>query len=179
MSLREIPWRGIAWLVTRPRVRDWLVRRAQRTPYSHIGSTDGTDVYMYRWWLFNAYGKDAFGEVTPPRWPWLPSVRIHHIRRKDHDRHEHNHPWNARTIVLRNWYEEVRGGAGPFHRHAGYTGRLLYGEFHRITALHGDGVWTLFITWRKRGTWGFNEDGKFVPYREYLAKDYYVKEASE
>jgi hypothetical protein len=29
-------------------------------------------------------------------------------------------------------------------------------------------VWTLFITWRYQGTWGFDVDGSKVPWREYL-----------
>lgn len=55
-------------------------------------------------------------------------------------------------------------------RIAGYTGRLLFGQYHRITAVPRDGVWTLFITWRKRGSWGFDVDGREVPWREYLAQ---------
>lgn len=39
----------LAWLLSRPTVADWLIRRAMRTPYIHI------DGYMSRWWLFNPY----------------------------------------------------------------------------------------------------------------------------
>lgn len=101
-------WACIAWLVTRRIVTDWLIRRAQRTPYSHIRSKDGASIYMRRWWLFNPYGKDNDGEQEPARITWLPSIRVHHILRPDVDRHLHDHPWNARTIVLRGWYKEER-----------------------------------------------------------------------
>lgn len=55
-----------------------------------------------------------------------------------------------------------------YERTAGYTGRLLFGEYHRIIEVSDGGVWTLFITWKYQGTWGFLVDGVKVPYRKYL-----------
>lgn len=179
----NILWQIIAHIITRPRVTAWLIARAQRTPYTHITSADGSSIYMGRWWLFNPYGRSADGEQTPARLSWLPSIRIHHIKRPDQDRDLHDHPWNARTIVLRGWYEEEReqecqflgtknhswrGLGGTWVHGAGYTGRLLFGQYHRISDVSEGGVWTLFITWKKRGTWGFLVDGKKVPWRTYL-----------
>ncbi|MEW6479747.1 MAG: hypothetical protein AB1455_09880 [Pseudomonadota bacterium] len=185
-------WSLIAKLITRPAVADWLIERAKRTPYQHITSADGQHVYMGRWWLFNAY-PGAYGDHPQPRHiPWLPSVRIHYICRADQDRDLHDHPWNARTIVLRGWYREERpwsalvtpemehisdrvviGGEERyvFDRAPGYTGRLLFGQYHRISEVSEGGVWTLFITGRKRGTWGFMVKGKKVPWRTYLGLD--------
>lgn len=182
-------WKLIARIASRPSVANWLIQRAQRTPYYHITSADGRHVYMGRWWLFNPY-PDACGQQARPRHiPWLPSVRIHHICRADHDRDLHDHPWNARTIVLRGWYREERlcsalatrelenisdrvvtGGdqRHVFYRAEGHTGRLLFGQYHRIIEVSDGGVWTLFITGRKRGTWGFLVDGNKVPWRTYL-----------
>lgn len=182
-------WNLIAKLITRPAVANWLIERAKRTPYQHITSADGQHVYMGRWWLFNAY-PGAYGDHPQPRHiHWLPSVRIHHICRADQDRDLHDHPWNARTIVLRGWYTEERPfeqltdyqaiqadggtqeGRALFHRRSGYTGRLLFGQYHRISEVSQGGVWTLFITGRKRGTWGFMVKGKKVPWRTYLGLD--------
>ncbi len=166
-------WRkAAAFIAARPTLVDWIVRRAQRTPYYPIKSQDGQDVYMGRWWLFNPYGKDDQGEIVPARWSWLPSIRIHHIMRPDNDRHHHDHPWNARTIVLRGWYLEERQEEGQLELYArmpGYTGRLMFGQYHRIADVSPGGVWTLFITGRKRGTWGFDVGGRKVPWSEYLA----------
>lgn len=195
-----LTWRILAYVATRKRVFVWLLRRAFRTPYSHITSADGTDVYMRRFWLFNPYSVETGerqGEWAKRSW-WremLPSVRLHHIMRADQDRHLHDHPWNARTIILKGWYEEERyvdesprgavkreaNAQKPAHlrfgysttsetRIAGYTGRLLFGQYHRITQVPRDGVWTLFITWRKRGSWGFDVDGHKVPWKQYLAE---------
>lgn len=166
--LRELPWRFVAWIVSRSCVAACLIRRALRTPYTHIKGPDGS-VYMGRWWLFNPYPGGSDGRMR--RWgDWVPSVRLHHIRRADSDRHLHDHPWNARTIVLRGWYHEELVGGAQRTRAAGDTGRLLFGQFHRIDKVSECGVWTMFITWRYRGTWGFDVDGRKIPWREYLGK---------
>lgn len=158
-------WRLIAWIVSRPTVTHWLVRRALRTPYVHIVGSDGS-LYMERWWLFNPYDP----ETKRARWPdWVPSVRIHHIHRPDNDRDQHDHPWNARTIILQGCYEEVRGDTA-FCRVPGDTATLKFGEYHRIAYVPPEGAWTLFITGKFRGTWGFLVDGLKVPFREYLAR---------
>lgn len=195
----QILWHLIALFITQPRISAWIIRRAQRTPYTHIPSRDGRGTYMHRWWLFNPYGKDAQGNELPARWRWLPSVRVHHICLPDADRHLHDHPWNARTIVLRGWYDEEfyqshmndqavrerfaqRTGGHALSmvlqsriRSTGYTGRLLYGQYHRIAAISDGGVWTLFFTWKLRGDWGFDVNGKKVPWRQYLSQQEIAK----
>jgi hypothetical protein len=160
--------------LARPAVVDWLIRRATSTPYFHLTGPDGT-VYMERYWLFNPYPAKSDGARR--RWGnWLPSVRLHRIMRPDSDLHLHDHPWNARTFILRGWYREERpwGIAGawvptyPVVRNKGDTATLRFGEYHRIDEVSPGGVWTLFITWRHRGTWGFLVAGHKVPWREYL-----------
>lgn len=155
----------LASIVSLPSVADWLIRRATRTPYTHL------DGYMNRYWLFNAYEKHDGVEVTPV--PWLPSARLHHILRKDLDAHMHDHPWDARTIILRGGYVERRldscGREVTAWRMAGDTAEIRYGQYHTIDWVPEEGVWTMFITFRYRGTWGFLVNGKKVPWREYLS----------
>lgn len=176
--LREMadPWAMFAWVVSRERVSAYIIKRAMRTPYFHLPE------YMNRYWLFNPYSKVDGVEVTPIK--WLPSVRVHHILRRDNDRHLHDHPWDARTVVLKGFYAEERlserdhetlelvGGWKPereaFLRLPGYTGPINHGEYHTITSVSDGGVWTLFITFGYKSTWGFLVDGKKVPWREYL-----------
>jgi hypothetical protein len=86
----------------------------------------------------------------------------------DHDRHLHDHPWNARTFILHGWYLEENPGDTIRFCDAGYTGRLLFGQYHRIEAVSPGGVLTVFVTWKYRGTWGFMVDGKKIPYYDYL-----------
>ncbi len=187
--MRELLWRLVARIVCIQRVTKWLIARSKRTPYTPISSRDGKTIYMRRWWLFNPY-PPSDGEDTRAEWAKrLPSVRVHWIARPDDDVACHDHPWNARTVVMLGWYDEERpaqeDGRKPrgfcgtrvmkngtvrdrMHRQQGYTGRLLFGQYHRISGVSPSGVFTLFITWRKRGTWGFDVDGQKVPWREYL-----------
>lgn len=176
--MNQLLWNLIAKVASRPAITDWLIRRAQRTPYTHIWSPDRSEIYMGRWWLFNPY--PASGAAKRKGWGWLPSVRIHHIMRADEDRHHHDHPWNARTIILRGWYREqraIRYSDTPiplvltFTRQGGDTATLKFGEYHRISKVSPGGVWTLFITWKYQGVWGFNVDGVKVPWRRYLGLD--------
>lgn len=183
-------WRIVAWIVSRPRIATWVIERAKRTPYYPITRTGNiVEVYMDRWWVFNPYGKPGgvAGKTEAPRWPWLPSIRVHHIHRADDDDHMHDHPWDARTIVLRGWYHEERpiprkgdslsqiwdfpevvDARETFARERGYTGPVKFNQFHRISQVSPGGVYTLWFTWRYQGTWGFLVDGKKVPWREYL-----------
>lgn len=156
-------WNLIARLCAIPAVADWLIARAQRTPYTHIYAPDGQTLYMGRWWLFNPY-PGAGNERK--RWSWLPSIRVHHICEPDQDRHHHTHPWNCRTIILRGSYWEECPGEHSIkmtRRALGDTARIMHYDLHRIAEVSEGGVWTLFITGRYRKTWGF-----LIPWREYL-----------
>lgn len=172
-------WTLIARFLARPAVADYLIRRAQRTPYSPI-IKDG-DLYMERFWLFNPYPDSGQSGADRKPWRFPLSIRIHHIWLPDQDRDCHDHPWHARTIVLRGWYSEQRpmrfamfSHVPGFHyfktftREEGDTATLKFGEYHRITDVSHGGVWTLFITGKYRGTWGFNVDGVKVQWRKYL-----------
>lgn len=124
---------------------DWLIARAKRTPYFHLGG------YMNRWWLL------------PYTW-WRPAARIHEILRSDDDRAFHDHPWPYMTIILRGGYFEVR----PTYDESGlFTGitRRWYGpgsvlfrrakSWHRLEVPCGTIATTLFITGRMSQKWGF------------------------
>ncbi|WP_460093748.1 hypothetical protein [Pseudomonas sp. S2_B03] len=189
-------WRIIAKVLARPAIAEWLIARAKLTPYQHIMSADGTEMYMGRWWLFNPYSRQTH---KPALW-WCPwSFRIHHIMRPDEDRDLHDHPWNARTIILRGWYTEQRPASAEWkekfksclipnpdpklvdwatndacewiERDQGDTARLNHGEYHRIDQVSPGGVITLFITSKWRGDWGFLVNGVKVPWRTYTGTD--------
>jgi hypothetical protein len=168
-------WSVVAHIASRKKVRNWLIRRAVETPYSHIKEKDSQRVYMYRYWLFNPYKKS--GEHKGFLINLLPSVRIHHILLPDTDRYFHDHPWNARTIILQGSYEEVRSAnCSGLLRERGDTCTLKFGEFHRIVRVSDEGfsdggVWTLFISGRTRGEWGFLVNGVKVPWSRHLNKE--------
>lgn len=170
-------WWLLGQIISTPFVARYLIKRASRTPYVPILSPDGTETYMDRLWLFNPYWthaeKEAFalaGEPVP--WKFPISIRLHCIRTPDGDRHVHDHPWDARTILLRGAYLEERDKKMRLFE-PGQTGRLAFGkDFHRIREVFpepGDnGVWTFFITYKFQGTWGFLVNGKKIPFKEYL-----------
>jgi len=157
-------WKLIARLVSTPCVADWLIRRAMKTPYTHIYHPRG--LYMGRWWLFNPYPAESSGSKN--RFPI--SIRIHHICLPDDARDMHDHPWNARTIILKGGYREnrlVNGKVVRFWRTRGDTAKINFGEYHAIKYLSPGGVWTIFITGKYRGTWGFLVNGAKVQWRKY------------
>lgn len=167
-------WKIVAQVVSTPAVVNWLIKRAKRTPYSHIMSADGQDTYMERYWLFNPYPAKSMGKR--PRWQFPISIRLHYIRRPDGDRDLHDHPWNARTIILRGAYSEERldkaGRRQYFLRAPGDTVAIAFEQYHRISQIYPDGrelgTWTMFITGKYRGKWGFKVGDAKVPYDVYL-----------
>lgn len=162
-------WNLIAKFLANSVIADWLIARAMQTPYLHI-EKDGK-VYMERYWLFNSYQRGA-EQQERSKYRWCPfNVRIHWIRRADEDRHLHDHPWNARTFILRGGYLEQRVDGKPIQRSTGVSARLNFGEFHRITQVQPGGAWTLFVSGPYRGTWGFLVDGVKIKWREYLGLD--------
>lgn len=165
-------WKLIARICAIPAVADWIIKRSFRTPYSHITDPKSGDMYMGRWWLFNPYPGPE--EQRKNRFPL--SIRVNWIRRPDSDRNLHDHPWNARTIILKGGYVERRlEGNGTVHvykRLPGDTAKINFGQYHKIESLIEPlGTWTIFITGKHRGTWGFLVDGAKVQWRKYLNKE--------
>lgn len=161
--MKNLFWRLIAFVVTRPFITDWLIERSFKTPYFHLKG------YMYRWWLFNPTDR----ATRRRRWDWIPfAIRIHNIKRADLDDHEHNHPWEARTIILDGWYMEQRNDSSPkvSFRNTGYTGVIGSKQFHKILEVSPGGVWTMFIMYKFKGEWGFSVNGLFIPYKDYENK---------
>jgi hypothetical protein len=122
-------WETIAsFIACRPKLVDFIIRQAQKTPYFHI------EGYMDRWWLVPrfAMGSDEYGNPFPKEW-WPLKIRLHHIKREDLGDYPHDHPFDFRSIVLRNWYEEMDLTGRAHMRNAGRTHVHRAEFFHRIT----------------------------------------------
>jgi hypothetical protein len=109
--------------------------------------------------------------------PWL-SVYLHHIHRADAERDLHDHPWPFASLVLCGSYTErvrpdkaVPGTDVLRTRARGSLRALGRHSAHVITRVNGP-LWTLVVTGRDRGTWGFYPGGRYVPWREYLGAGY-------
>jgi hypothetical protein len=102
-------------------------------------------------------------------------IRVHRIVSSD-DRVFHDHPWNFASLILRGGYNEVTpitpdGVTGFVRRYeAGSFRRMRASQWHYLTLTPGEEAWTLFITGRKRQSWGFLVDGVKVPWRQYMAR---------
>lgn len=145
-----------------------IIDKAKETPYFHIRDPQTGEVYMERWWLFNGYPALADGGKGQVPHPDMPSVRVHHILRPDNDRHLHNHPWDAVSIILAGWYDERRADGRLYRRSAGDVVGLEASTFHSIEQVSPGGVWTLFITGEWQQSWGFQTSAGFVGWRDYL-----------
>lgn len=154
----------IAKILALPMVFNFLFSIAKRRPYQHIYGAQDKKLYMERYWLFNPYLSSGADRKTK----WFPiSIRIHKIVKPDNDRHMHDHPWNARTFIVKGWYREERINSA-FLRQKGESCRLKFKEYHKITHVSYDGVYTIFISGKYRGTWGFLVNGLKIKYKKYL-----------
>jgi hypothetical protein len=166
MSIRETMWCCVAWVVSRPWVVKHLFEYAKRRPYTHL------DGYMERYWLFNGYEPETYRKKF---FDWLPSIRIHKILRADRDYFMHDHPWDARTIILRGWYCEEQlyvhtngnESISTTKRLPGDTRLIKFGEYHSIYAVPPEGVLTLFISYRYRGKWGYWVNGRKIYHKTF------------
>lgn len=168
--MKNFLWQLLAFIVSRQPIVSLIIWHASRHPFKHL------EGYMERFWVFNEFQKAKDG-TKARKYMWAPSIRLHHILRADNERDLHDHPWNARTIILRGGYVETRlinGGKGSkwFTRTPGSTATLHFGEYHKIDTLLGNGedVWTLFFMWDYQEDWGFLVDGKKISHYEYLGK---------
>lgn len=180
--MRNLVLQILGKFLAKPFVTAALIAQARKTPFTHLRHPDGR-LYMARWWLFNGWG-----EARNRLLSWLPfSIRVHYIATADEDRELHDHPWPARTFILKGWYKETRlvgakrigssiageyfvgGGQVEFTRKAGDTATLDFCEFHRISEISPGGVYTLFVCFGWAGDWGFlSAAGRKVWWRDWL-----------
>lgn len=189
-------WRLLSRALARPWVARALIKRATRTPHTHIWGNDGT-LYMERFWLFNRYDR-----VYNAKFRHLPSIALHITYEPDRERAQHDHPLRSRAIILHGGYAETRGAGWYADRFPGDTyavePKIQYHRISKIFPLATPGCSpacvSLWITWPKRpareygdvdeyprrrteadGDWGFMVDGRHVPAREYLKRPIWME----
>jgi hypothetical protein len=154
------------------RICHWF---AKRLPLRMI--TCEGEPYLMRFYVCGNAPLRYWPDGTKSRLHWLPfAVYLHGFVRHDKDRDLHNHPWDkSYSLILTAGYdEERRDGDGIVSRHVrpGQINVIAKNDYHRVTKLGADIVWTLFITGKKVDTWGFwdRDTGELVPWREYIAR---------
>ena len=144
-------WEVLAQLLSKPAVANFIINLALKHKYNDIGD------YMSRYWLI------------PQSWGLPFAIRINHIKLADPERYLHDHPWNFRTVILSGWYTE-EDVFGQFRTYCTGSTRFCTAESaHRIERVSPGGVWTLFITHRKRNRWGFfvGEPARKIHWRDF------------
>ncbi len=163
------------------------VIKAVAPPHVHLFDLDGS-MYMGRWSVVDEFvrvnGKDTQTRTRASRvLEWATgytSIRLHWIRRADHDRDMHNHPFNYRTFILKGFYAEEydtgHGINGYRWVHRGQSATGSEDKFHRIDIVPTEGVWTLFCMTRNMNHWGFNHEGTFIKSTRYFRMRGYGKQ---
>lgn len=119
-----------------------------------ITDISGADVYLRRWKV---------------RLPFGWRLMLHHIRRPDGDRCQHDHPWGFWTLILWGGYHESVGAENIPHQ--ARPGRIYWrpAEFrHRIDTLPRGSAWTLVLTRREVRSWGFWTRDGWMHWRAFV-----------
>jgi hypothetical protein len=173
--------------------------KAIAPPHVHLFDLNGS-MYMGRWSVVDEFkrvnGRDTktrtMASKVLEKLTGYTSIRLHWIRRADHDRDMHNHPFNYRSFVLKGCYAEEydEPGSGmaegvPVHQygrkqgyrwvHRGGTVTGSEDKFHRIDIVPEEGVWTLFCMTRNTNLWGFAHNGTFIRSARYFRMRGYNK----
>lgn len=138
--------------------------------------------YMNRYWLFR------------PRNRTKLQIRLHNVLRSDKGRDRHNHPWWYLTIILRGGYweertcfssEDIPSSAivigsnsyeGWIYKQWRGAGSIIFRKadtFHRLFIPENatTETWTLFITGKKKQSWGFLTRDGFVHHLNYQGEN--------
>lgn len=121
-----------------------------------IGEED--DPYLKRWFIL-------------PRNRWF-NIYLHHFHRSDDDRALHDHLWPSCSILLRGSYLEHMHDGSVVLRSPTWKfwlwPRRESKDAHRVELINGCKVWTLFVTGRKRRTWGFYCPQGWIPWTDFV-----------
>lgn len=115
--------------------------------------------------------------------PWFKDcgLYLHHITKRDDDRHCHNHPYSFGSWILWGWYCEgllTSDGVKNNWRRWLEFAYAPQERFHRVQELSPGGCWTLFLAGRPLWMihpdtkdsvhrWGFFVDGQFMDWVTY------------
>lgn len=114
---------------------------------------DKSSPYLSRWYVFGN---------TTSRW----FLALHQIHKSDSDAHLHTHPFHYLACQLVGTMYEVQPD-GTHRRRPGYFRLRQRRSLHRLVLPYGE-VWSLFLGFGRKGSWGFKVNGRIVDFRDYL-----------
>lgn len=115
---------------------------------------DKSSPYLSRWYLL--------GNATTS---WF--LALHQIHKGDSDEALHTHPFAYLAIQLAGLMLETQP-SGTYVRRPGYLRMRTHASMHRLSLPAGREVWSLFLGFNRRGSWGFAVGGRIVDFKEYL-----------
>ena len=125
--------------------------------------------YLERYYLF-LKERDSF--------PF--NIFLHKFLKGDPD-DLHDHPWPYATLILKGGYYEwtpdfdehgIKTGETRHWRGPGHFRVSGADSYHRIELKEGVTCWTLFMPGPHRKEWGFDVEGKWVKWDDYLRMRY-------
>lgn len=146
---------------------------------------DERGVYLERYWLDGwmpskiltpaETREEREEKVRPQGFQEVYGIYLHRFLKPDEDAALHSHPWKwGLSIILVGGYTEECIRSGRIITRRLRPGRMnFFGteSFHRITELHGQETWSLFIAGPKAASWGF-----WVPERGFVSWRQRLKE---
>lgn len=127
-------------------IRRLLMRITKNRPMKTIWVADAP--YLERYYMGQILGRQI----------WL-----HRFIRGDAERHLHNHPWRAVSVVLCGWYCEhylSKGVTFSRFRRPLSAARIGMQRFHRVADVDAE-TWTLMLVGRERSPdWHFFDGGR-------------------
>jgi len=101
-------------------------------------------------------------------WRFMPfKVMLHYFPPRTADLDVHDHPRSFMTFMLRGSYKDVRPDGSEILRAPAVRYRAAEHAHRTVTGARG--AWTLVIMGPLKRPWGFWLDGKWRPWREYVA----------
>ena len=89
------------------------------------------------------------------------SINKHYIAVSDNEKHEHDHPWNFLSFILKGSYTELSNGVLR-HRKRFSIKYMKAVHQHRLYEVNGDYCLTFVITGRRFREWGFPTENGWI-----------------
>ncbi|CAG7580837.1 MAG: putative L-ectoine synthase [uncultured marine phage] len=101
----------------------------------------------------------------------LGGIYLHYFTQPDKDEHEHDHPWDFSSFVLKGAYLERYDVYKSRLRQFPSFRRYKAEDCHRIADLvNGKPCWTLVFMGKRRRVWGYKTNKGWMDHKEYRSK---------
>ena len=93
------------------------------------------------------------------------NLYLHLINKADEDKHQHDHPWNFISFILKGGYYEKVGSKVRARKPFSLSYKKAT-DTHRVLDLFGK-TYSLVLTFGKRRVWGYQTEEGWVDFMTY------------